>query len=318
MQVTPENLTHIFQNLDMRFNQAFTTTEALWNRIATEVPSTGRENVYPLRSFLPKLREWIGERQVQNGKAYEYTVKNKDYEATISVKRNDIEDDNLGLYGNEADFLGEAAKMWPDEVIFPLLQKGKETLCHDGQFFFDEDHPVIIGEDDSPVQSNIFKVPDLTPAVLAALEAKAGAWVNENGDSFNIAMNLLVVPGNLRYKAALAMGPQVIIDGTAVANPMANAFETLVVPRLNNEPKVFYLMMTNRALKPMIWQVRKAPQFTALDAPTDTNVFWRKEYIYGVDARGNAAFGLWFMALRAEIDRYATLSDDGEFGYAAP
>lgn len=301
MQLTPETLNHIFTNLDMRFNTAYTNTEPMWQRIATEVPSTGRNNTYPLRSFLPKMREWIGERQVQNGMAYEYTIVNKDWEGTISVKRNDIEDDNLGIYGNEADFLGEAAKVWPDEVVFDLLMKGEETAGHDGQNFFDTDHPVTIGDAESATQSNVYNVPDLTPEVLAALEGIAGSWANERGDSLGISFNLLVVPGVLAYRAAIANGPMIIEQGQAIPNPMANRFEVLSVPRLNRRPKEFYLMMTNRALKPLIWQVRKAPTFTTLDAPTDTNVFWRKEYIYGVDARGNAGFGLWFMAIKAKI-----------------
>jgi phage major head subunit gpT-like protein len=58
----------------------------------------------------------------------------------------------------------------------------------------------------------------------------------------------------------------------------------------------WYVMDTTRALKPLIFQNRKEPQFVAKDAPTDDNVFDRAEFKYGVDRRGNGGFGFWQMA----------------------
>lgn len=58
----------------------------------------------------------------------------------------------------------------------------------------------------------------------------------------------------------------------------------------------WYLMDVSRALKPIIFQQRKAPQFVALDRSTDENVFMRNEYVYGVDSRCNVGFGFWQLA----------------------
>jgi phage major head subunit gpT-like protein len=58
----------------------------------------------------------------------------------------------------------------------------------------------------------------------------------------------------------------------------------------------WFVMDTTRALKPLIFQSRKEPQFVAKDAPTDDNVFDRAEFKYGVDRRGNAGFGFWQFA----------------------
>ena len=46
------------------------------------------------------MREWIGDREIQNLSASDYTIKNKDYELTVGVDRNDIEDDTLGIYNH--------------------------------------------------------------------------------------------------------------------------------------------------------------------------------------------------------------------------
>jgi phage major head subunit gpT-like protein len=38
--------------------------------------------------------------------------------------------------------LGQTAKQHPDLLVFALLAAGFATLCFDGQYFFDDDHPV--------------------------------------------------------------------------------------------------------------------------------------------------------------------------------
>ncbi len=63
----------------------------------------------------------------------------------------------------------------------------------------------------------------------------------------------------------------------------------------NNGP-TWYVLETRRALKPLIFQPRKKPNFVALVGETDENVFQRAEYVYGVDARRNAGFGFWQLA----------------------
>lgn len=58
----------------------------------------------------------------------------------------------------------------------------------------------------------------------------------------------------------------------------------------------WYLFDTSRALKPFIWQARRNPNLVRKDMETDDNVFFQRQYIYGVDARGNAGLGLWQLA----------------------
>lgn len=64
----------------------------------------------------------------------------------------------------------------------------------------------------------------------------------------------------------------------------------------------WYLLDLSRPLKPMIFQQREKPKFTAMDQDTDQNVFMRKEYLYGIDCRDNAGFGFWQMAFGSKSD----------------
>ncbi|MGB3407087.1 MAG: Mu-like prophage major head subunit gpT family protein [Jannaschia sp.] len=55
----------------------------------------------------------------------------------------------------------------------------------------------------------------------------------------------------------------------------------------------WFLMATNGPVKPIIRQIRKEPEFVAMDKPDDPNVFMNRQFIYGTDARGAAGYGFW-------------------------
>ena len=80
------------------FNKSFDTTQSNYQKVATVVPSTTGEQDYKWLGQMPGMREWIGEREVQALAAYDYLIKNKKFEMTIGVPRDDIEDDKYGVY----------------------------------------------------------------------------------------------------------------------------------------------------------------------------------------------------------------------------
>jgi len=147
MLVTPTAITTLFTGFKLEFERSKVKAAPMWDKVATRVPSTTKSNTYGWLGQFPKLREWIGERVVKDMQAHSYAIENKDWEATVGVDRNDIEDDNLGIYSPLVQEMGYAAATYPDELIFPLLKAGHTTECYDGQNFFDTDHPVFANTD---------------------------------------------------------------------------------------------------------------------------------------------------------------------------
>ncbi|MDQ2823026.1 MAG: Mu-like prophage major head subunit gpT family protein, partial [Pseudomonadota bacterium] len=142
MLINKENIGNVFISLKTTFNNAFGAAPSNWKKVAMLVPSTTSQNDYSWMSNFPKMREWIGDKVVKSLAAFNYTIKNKDFEATVEVDRNDIDDDNLGIYGPQAQMAGLSAAELPDDIVFALLNNGFINLCYDGQYFFDVDHPV--------------------------------------------------------------------------------------------------------------------------------------------------------------------------------
>jgi phage major head subunit gpT-like protein len=142
MIINAAALQAVAQSFSTIFNEAFTGAPSQWELVAMLVNSTSAEEHYPWLGDVPTMREWIGDRVIKDLAAFDYTIKNRDWEATLEVDRNDIDDDKVGLYRPKIQTQGDAAKRHRDLLVFALLKAGFTELCYDGQYFFDDDHPV--------------------------------------------------------------------------------------------------------------------------------------------------------------------------------
>jgi len=297
MQVNDATLNALRTSFKAIFQKAFESAQPIYPKIATEVPSSAKSNTYGWMAKIPRLREWVGERVIHNLTEHSYTIENRDFELTIGVDRNDIEDDNLGVYTPLIQSMGMQAKLWPDDLVLEVLKKGKTETGYDGQYFFDTDHPVDLNDPVKGTQSNLFLTTPLTAANYAAVRAAMMAYKGEDGRPLRVNPNLLVVPPQLEGDARQILNAEQI-SGTT--NVYRNTAELLVVPELADEPTVWYLMDTSKPIKPFIFQLRRRPEFQQFTRADDEHVFKHREFLYGVDARGNAGYALWFLAARAE------------------
>ena len=145
MIINQANLTGIYKSFSTIFNQAFDAAPSQRDLVAMTVPSGGKSVDYKWLGDFPMMQEWLGDRVIKDLSAFHYEIVNKSYEATVEVDRDDIADDQIGVYTPMIQGLGQAAKVHPDILVFALLAAGFSTLCFDGQYFFDTDHPVGTG-----------------------------------------------------------------------------------------------------------------------------------------------------------------------------
>lgn len=287
MLVNQQALRGIFTGFKTLFAKAFDQTKTLWDKVATKVPSETGEESYKWLGQIPRMREWIGDRQIQNLTASDYTIKNKDFELTVGVDRNDIEDDRIGLYTPTIQDIGQSTATFPDDLVFGLLKDGFVNKCYDGQPFFSDAHKV--GKKNVSNKSN----KKLSTTSYAAARSAVMSLTDENGKSLKLVPDLLVVAPGEEENGRRILLAELINNETNVYKGTA---ELLVAPELAGTDTAWYLLCTSRPLKPLIYQERKAPRFVSLDQETDDNVFMRKQYLYGVDGRSNAGYGFWQMA----------------------
>lgn len=294
MLINKQSLDLIFKNLKTTYNKAFETTETNWDKVAMLVPSSGSENNYNWLENFPRMRKWIGDKAIKSLKGHGYTVVNDDWEATIEVDRNHIEDDNLGIYAPQAQMAGWSAKQLPDEIVSDLLNEAFESRCYDGQYFFDTDHPVGKG-----VVSNKGTMP-LSISTLAAAQASYGAartvlrkMKDDEGRPLNINPTVLEVPPALEDIANALMKNDRLEDGKP--NPYKGTAEVVVNARLTSDT-AWFLLDTTKPVKPLVYQERKKPVFVQQTTMDSDNVFMRKKFRYGAEARAAGGYAFWQMA----------------------
>ena len=289
--VNAANLSQIFINLKTTFNKAFEAAPSIWEKTTMKVPSGSAMNDYKWLSRFPKMIKWVGEKTIKSLSAFSYTIVNDDYEATVEVDRNDIEDDSLGIYAPMAQEAGYSAKQLPDEIDAELKNNSFTSECHDGQYFYDTDHP--IGDGDTFSNKG-------TAALSAASQAGAlgsyGAgrtavmnFKDDEGRALGLVPNLLEVPPALEATARLLCYSPKLADDTP--NPYQGTAEVLVNPRLTSAT-AWFLHVTNRPLKPFIYQERKAPVFVQQTDMSSDDVFSRKKFKFGAEARAAGGYGL--------------------------
>ncbi|WP_411962326.1 Mu-like prophage major head subunit gpT family protein [Escherichia sp. F1] len=140
--VTSEVLHALTTCLSAAYTRGLSGVTPQWQRIASEIPSSSASNTYGWMKDLPEIKEWVSARQMATLDGYGYTLANKTWESSIRVKREHIEDDQIGQYSIIAERYGRQTSEFPDKLCYPLLCAGFNTLCFDGQNFFDEDHPL--------------------------------------------------------------------------------------------------------------------------------------------------------------------------------
>lgn len=272
------------------YNKAFEGVKSNYEKIATTVPSTTAETNYKWLGQIPQMREWIGDREIQSLSAYDYIIKNKKFEMTVSVPRDDIEDDQYGIYTPLFSNMGESAAQHPDILCFDALKAGFTEKCYDGKTFFAEDHPS--GEGGKKKVSNLSH-DKLDADSYEAARTAMMSITGDKGKSLNLVPNLLVVsPANEKAARLILKADQ--INGTT--NVLKDTAELLVATELADTPDTWFLLCTNRFLKPIIFQKRKAIKMTSLTKDDDQNVFLRDEFVWGADGRSNAGYGFWQMA----------------------
>jgi phage major head subunit gpT-like protein len=297
MLINKAVLTQIFTNIKATFNKAFDAAPSQWQKIAMRVNSTTSVEDYAWLNNFPKMREWIGEKFVKSLETNKYSLKNKPYEATVEILRDNIEDDQLGFIGPQAQGAGFAAKQWPDELVFDAVNQGTSTICHDGQYFFDTDHPV----GDTSVSNKYNLTLDIS--TQAAAKASYGAvrtamksQKDEEGRPLNVNPNILLVSTNLEDTANALMTVDRLEDGKP--NLYKGTAEVVVVPWLTDN--TWYLLDTTKPVKPFVFQERKKPMMVSQTDMSSDDVFNKGVYKFGAEARGAAGYGFWQLAFKGK------------------
>lgn len=153
--------------VSLAFNKYLNAAAPSFKPFTMEVPSSSGANFYPKLAELPGFREWVGARVVHRLDAAGQSIKNRTFEQTIGISRDDMEDKNVGFLSVAVAQIGADAANLPDKLVYEQLQSGFKKKCMDGQYFFDSDHETF-NESGNTVSYSNMGMPQGTEA--------AGPW----------------------------------------------------------------------------------------------------------------------------------------------
>lgn len=256
---------------------SFVSPSTQWvNEMTFEVGSTATKNVYPVQRNMTGLNEWLGERTYSGVEFDGLEVINKDFEGGLSIKINDIEDNNLISYDLLVAEKVEAVGAHEPQKIAELLATG--TSWVDGAAFWNASR--VYG---SATIKNLHALP-LTADNFYTVRKTMLTHKSNVGLAKPVYADTLIVPASLEKEGKSIVQSLYIPDSvtsTTVTNIWQNAVRLLVVPELDvYSTTSWYLAKcgTNpKGIKPVLRQLRKPMEYIKHDKPTDENVRKRRE-----------------------------------------
>ena len=289
MDITPAAIRALRTDVHREWRDAFDATPVIYPELTTTVPSTSSKNDYQWMAQLPMMREWVGSRVVQNIGGHAYSIANKLWEQTVGISRDDIEDDNLGILDPLARSFGEAARLHPDDLLVQLLVNGENALCFDGQYFFDTDHPVNSRNTAAGVYSNRHLGRPLNPANYEFVRTQMLSVKGENGRSLRVLPNILLVPPALEAAARRIVESEKDPTGN---NPFFGTARVVMLTELAGWDDTWYLLSTNRVIRPFVFQTRRPLEFVTKNQIADEVVLIENEVRFYASARYNMGYSL--------------------------
>ena len=300
MNVTAANLDALFKTFQTKFTEAQKTAQSrafpndlLPEDIAIAFAASGAATQHSWLEQIKGIHEWVGERVLNNAKLGKLTVVNRDFENTVKVSRNEIEDDQYGVYSPLIGMMGaDAENLWKKLAIEAILGNGEWA---DGNPFFCSGRVLGKSTFTNAVTTALSK-----SAVETAIAAMRG-WTLYGGEPGEVRPDVLLVGPSLEATAKQICEADLVSDGaTTVSNVSpAKALKVRVCQSLiGDHAGEWYVFGDKNGVKAVGIQKRKLPELARLDKDTDGNVFMRNEYLYGVHARGEGFMTLPFLAYK--------------------
>lgn len=321
MLITPTNLSFFFTGLETRFWTAYDVAPTFYDKVATTYPVGTEQWVSGWMGMLQKMREWKGSRVVNTPAPQTYLVPMQVFEQTNSIDQFKLEDDTFGVYYPIVTDMGMQSRKWPDYQLRDLLQNtGSQTGPRqnglDGLTHWNTAHPVNFYDASFGTYCNDFRGGGvsingvLTGGALginsfSTLWQEMSARKSESGEPIGLMPDLSQFPSQLKLTADTILQAQFMGQPTvgnlvsnvgATENMLKGWTDRLITAELNANPTTWFMLVTNRPVKPYSWLLRQAPNFVYRNQPQDPVVFDTHTFLYGSMSRGAPAWGFAWLS----------------------
>jgi phage major head subunit gpT-like protein len=260
-----------------------------WEKVASTFGSTAEREAYNWLGANPPMTEWKDKRRLNGLRKFDYTLVNKDWEATLEIERNAIKDDKLGHIPVRVRGLVRSYLKFLNKMVFTQLDDGTSLTAYDGTAFFYDTRTIggsgtidnIVGGAYSDSSAEI-------RSGISAAVVKMAGFKDDWGEAMNLVPDTIVCSPYMYVPIREALKADVAGNQRTESEFIKNIIAS---PYIDAAEKDWYVLCTTEEVKPLIFQNRQDPEFNQVDDPKDSHVFLNKTFLYGIDARCAFGFG---------------------------
>jgi phage major head subunit gpT-like protein len=286
--------THLNYGVRTGFLKGQKTYTSVRGAFVKQTTSDGKQEDYSDLGTVPMPVAYDDMVQVRGTHEVNLTITNKDWEITIGVSHNAINDDRVGNLDDWSRQAGRNFEKHMDRLCFLALNGGDGStygLAYDGLTFFNDSH-LDPGAEYQTVQDNKYNL-TLSLDNFETVRVATEQYLDGRGEYVMYDHSLLITSPALRRTALQITGNAAAYD---TANNEINTYAGLMRPPLVSpylDSGAWIVVAADEVTKPIILQVRQSP----------TLVIWDDEKLgeggvryYKFHARYNVGYGDWRVA----------------------
>lgn len=316
MEITPGVLSALYVKYSQLFQQSVLMIGLNWPKFAQMYESSTTTETHVWADRIQQLRQWFGDREVDNVSLRNYSLTNQNFEKTLELDAFNVADNKINAFAPSVQMLTMQSAKWADNLFFNptygAIAGGTSFVTYDGQPFWSASHPANVDNPTQfPAMANYETGFALNSANYFTARSDMRAYIGADGLPLNVNPNLLMTGTALEAAAiqilqtqwtAPSVGLGQNAAGVVQQNAMYGTADLLIVPDMQalngviSTGNPWILMDGTMPLKPFIYQLREAPVFFFLFSPQAAPMIARHALQMGVHTRGIGGYGPWFGA----------------------
>ncbi len=316
MDYTPATLAALYVKYSQLFQQSVLRIGLNWPKFAQLFESSTTTESHVWADRISQMRQWFGDRVVDNVVLRTYSLTNQPFEKTIELDAFNVSDNKINAFAPAVQMLSMQAAKWADNLFFSsiygAIAGGTSFVTYDGQPFYSGAHPA--NPDNPalyPAMANYETGFPLNSANYFTARSDMRAYIGADGLPLNVNPSLLMTGTALEAAAiqilqtqwtAPSVGVGQNASGVVQQNALYGTADLLIVPDMQALNGViasgnpWNLIDPTMPLKPYLYQLREAPVFYFLMSPQSSPMIARHALQMGVYTRGIGGYGPWFGA----------------------
>ena len=268
------------------FNQALQAFAGLnsWTRLAslaTEVPSTGPQEIYRWLGDLPMFEEWIGDLNVEDLSEAAYTLVNRHFGKGVGVDEDELDDDRLGLIRSRIEMLAVRYLQHKGQQIENLILNAATNLAFDGVAFFANTGGARLIDN---LGAGTISAGTPTIAQVEADIDTMRQTVMQYQDSKGVAIGLvpMVFAGHPKlerlFRTVMTSTADPALTNAGASNPMRDMIRDYIPLPSASDVNDVYGFVTDMPVKPFIFQNRQGLNQELVRQPLNRKLIFKADY----------------------------------------